>query len=102
MNTLVEMLSPGFLLREALIGSVLVGCLCPLVGVYFVLRRMLFLGVALPQLSAAGIALAFLLYRMLVGQHQHLMPSERWLAMLGSLSCTLRGTVGAGGAGAAS
>jgi ABC-type Mn2+/Zn2+ transport system permease subunit len=90
-NTLVEMLSPGFLLREALIGSVLVGCLCPLVGVYFVLRRMIFLGVALPQLSAAGIALAFLVYRMFVGQHQHFMPSERWLAMLGSLSCTCVG-----------
>ena len=72
-------------------GSVLVGCLCPLVGVYFVLRRMIFLGVALPQLSAAGIALAFLVYRMFVGQHQHFMPSERWLAMLGSLSCTFVG-----------
>ena len=91
MNTLVEMLSPGFLLREALMGSVLVGCLCPLVGVYFVLRRMFFLGVALPQVSAAGIALAFLVYRMFVGQHQHFMPSERWLAMLGSLSCTFVG-----------
>jgi ABC-type Mn2+/Zn2+ transport system permease subunit len=90
-STLVEMLSPGFLLREALMGSVLVGCLCPLVGVYFVLRRMIFLGVALPQVSAAGIALAFLVYRMFVGQHQHLMPSERWLAMLGSLSCTFVG-----------
>ena len=91
MNTLVEMLSPGFLLREALIGSVLVGCLCPLVGVYFVLRRMIFLGVALPQLSSAGIALAFLVYRMFVGQHQHFVSSERWLALLGSLSCTLVG-----------
>jgi ABC-type Mn2+/Zn2+ transport system permease subunit len=90
-NTLVEILSPGFLLREALVGSVLVGCICPLVGVYFVLRRMIFLGVALPQLSAAGIALAFLLYRLLVGQHQHFVPSERWLAMSGSLSCTLVG-----------
>ena len=91
MNTLVEILSPGFILREALIGSVLVGCLCPLVGVYFVLRRMIFLGVALPQLSSAGIALAFLVYRMFVGQHQHFVPSERWLALLGSLSCTLVG-----------
>ena len=52
---------------------------------------MLFLGVASPSSSAAGIALAFLLYRMLVGQHQHLIPSERWLAMLGSLSCTCVG-----------
>ena len=91
MNTLIEMLSPGFILREALIGSVLIGCLCPLVGVYFVLRRMIFLGVALPQLSSAGIALAFLVYRMCVGQHQHFVPSERWLALLGALSCTLVG-----------
>ncbi len=91
MNTLVEIISPGFLLREALIGSVLVGCICPLVGVYFVLRRMIFLGVALPQVSAAGIALAFLVYRILVGQHQHFIASERWLAMTGSLSCTLIG-----------
>src|SRR4029450_6017391 len=37
------------------------------------------------------IALAFLVYRMFVGQHQHFMPSERWLAMLGSLSCTCVG-----------
>ena len=91
MDTLVEIVSPGFLLRDALIGSVLVGCICPLVGVYFVLRRMIFLGVALPQVSAAGIAFAFLTYRTLVGQHQHFMPSERWLAMLGSLSWTLVG-----------
>ena len=89
MNTLVEILSPSFLLREALVGSVLVGCICPLVGVYFVLRRMIFLGVALPQVSAAGIALAFLVYRILVGQHQHFIASERWLATTGSLSCTL-------------
>ena len=91
MNTLVEIISPGFLLREALIGSILVGVICPLVGVYFVLRRMIFLGVALPQVSAAGIALAFLVYRILVGQHQHFIASERWLAMTGSLSCTLIG-----------
>jgi ABC-type Mn2+/Zn2+ transport system permease subunit len=52
---------------------------------------MIFLGVALPQLSAAGIACAFLLYRLLVGQHQHFAPSERLLALLGSLSWTLVG-----------
>lgn len=91
MDTLVEIVSPGFLLREALVGSVLVGCMCPLVGVYFVLRRMIFLGVALPQMSAAGIAFAFLVYRLLVGQHQHFVPNERLLALLGSLSWTLIG-----------
>src|ERR671937_275039 len=57
MSTVVEVLTPGFILRDALIASVLVGFVCPLVGVYFVLRRMIFLGVALPQLSAAGVAL---------------------------------------------
>jgi ABC-type Mn2+/Zn2+ transport system permease subunit len=91
LDTLVEIVSPGFLLREALVGSVLVGCMCPLVGVYFVLRRMIFLGVALPQMSAAGIAFAFLVYRMFVGQHQHFVPNERLLALFGSLSWTLVG-----------
>ncbi len=84
MTTLAEMLSPDFLLRNALIGSVLVGLVCPLIGVYFVLRRMIFLGVALPQLSAAGVAFAFLL-RSVVGVHQHGESGERVLAMVGSL-----------------
>ena len=60
MNALLEILSPSFLLRDALLGSLLVGLVCPLVGVYFVLRRMIFLGVALPQISSAGIAFSFL------------------------------------------
>jgi ABC-type Mn2+/Zn2+ transport system permease subunit len=89
-NTLLEMLSPDFLLRNALIGSILVGIVCPLVGVYFVLRRMIFLGVALPQLSAAGVAFAFLL-RSSVGFHQHGEPGERLLAMVGSLGFALIG-----------
>jgi ABC-type Mn2+/Zn2+ transport system permease subunit len=91
MNLLLQMLSPAFLLRDALVGSVLVGVVCPLVGVYFVLRRMIFLGVALPQLSAAGIAFAFLAYRTVVGAHQHLEIGERVLAMLGSTGFTLGG-----------
>jgi len=81
---LAEMLSPDFLLRNALVASVLVGLVCPLVGVYFVLRRMIFLGVALPQLSAAGVACAFLLTS-LAGVHEHGEQSERLLAMAGSL-----------------
>jgi hypothetical protein len=52
---------------------------------------MIFLGVALPQMSAAGIAFAFLGYRICVGQHQHFVPNERLLAMLDSLSWTLVG-----------
>src|SRR2546427_7989433 len=91
MNALFEILSPDFLLRQALIGSVLVGLVCPLVGVYFVLRRMIFLGVALPQLSAAGIACAFFVYRVVVGPHQHFGLTERSLAMIGSFAFTLTG-----------
>lgn len=91
MSGLIEILRVDFLLRDALRASVLVGLLCPLIGVYFVLRRMIFLGVALPQLSAAGIAFAFLAYRGLVGTHQHAAPSERLLAMAGSFGFTLAG-----------
>ena len=91
MSTLFEILDPNFLLHDALVGSLLVGLVCPLVGVYFVLRRMIFLGVALPQLSAAGIAFAFFAYRAAVGVHAHEEPSERALAMVGSFAFTLVG-----------
>lgn len=90
MSTLAEMLRPDFLLRNALVGSILVGVVCPLVGVYFVLRRMIFLGVALPQLSAAGVAFAFFL-RSLVGFHEHGETGERVLALVGSLGFALVG-----------
>ena len=91
MTTLIEILSPDFLLRQALIGSVLVGLICPLVGVYFVLRRMIFLGVALPQLSAAGIAFAALVHQIITNLYMHIELSERWLATIGSMSFTLVG-----------
>src|SRR4026209_293000 len=91
MNTLFEILHPDFLLRQALIGSVLVGLVCPLVGVYFVLRRMIFLGVALPQLSAAGIAFALLMHRTVIGPHPHGGASDAMMARLGATTFTLGG-----------
>src|SRR5205823_6406048 len=54
-------------------------------------RRMIFLGVALPQLSAAGIASAFVAFQFLVGPHEHGQVSERALAMAGSFAFTLGG-----------
>jgi ABC-type Mn2+/Zn2+ transport system permease subunit len=93
MSALLEILSPTFLLRDALVASVLVGFTCPLVGVYFVLRRMIFLGVALPQVSAAGIAFAFLAYKLMVGPHERLEVSEHVLAIIGSFVFTLVATV---------
>lgn len=93
MSTLVDILSPTFLLRDALIASVLVGLVCPLVGGYFVLRRMIFLGVALPQVSAAGVACSFLAYKVLVGPHVHPDVSEHALAIIGSFAFTLAATL---------
>src|SRR5207249_4664558 len=91
MSTLVDILRPDFLLRDALVGSVLVGIVCPLVGAYFVLRRLIFLGVALPQLSAAGIAASFVFFQLVVGPHEHGQVSERALAMGGAFVFTLGG-----------
>jgi ABC-type Mn2+/Zn2+ transport system permease subunit len=91
MSTIIEVLKPGFLLRDALVASVLIGAVCPLVGVYFVLRRMIFLGVALPQLSAAGISFALLMHRTLAGPHPHGGVTDSIMARLGATAFTLIG-----------
>ncbi len=46
------------LFREALYGTVVIALACSVLGVYVVLRRIVFVGAALAQLSSAGIALA--------------------------------------------
>lgn len=62
MESLREILDPNFLLRNSVYVSLIVGFACPLVGVFLVLRRMVFLGVALPQISSTGVALALSLH----------------------------------------
>lgn len=47
--------------REASYGALLIGLGCSALGVYVVLRRIVFAGAALAQLSSAGIALALFL-----------------------------------------
>ncbi len=88
MSQLLEILKPGFLLHHALYGSAVMGFVCPLVGVYFLLRRLVFWGVALPQVSAAGIACAFMLqglgWSMLAGAE----TQEKHLAIIGSVVFT--------------
>src|SRR5688572_19817934 len=49
------------LFKEALYGSLLIAVACSALGVYVVLRRIVFVGAALAQLSSAGIALALFL-----------------------------------------
>jgi ABC-type Mn2+/Zn2+ transport system permease subunit len=46
------------LFREALYGALVIGLACSVLGVYVVLRRIVFVGAALAELSSAGIALA--------------------------------------------
>jgi len=94
-DKLVEILRPDFLLHHALYGSVVVGLVCPLVGVYFLLRRLVFWGVALPEVSAAGIACAFLLQ----GFGLNLLAAggeaqERHLAIAGSVLFTIAAILG--------
>src|ERR1043166_5409997 len=82
METLREIFDPNFLLRNSVYMSLLVGLACPLVGVYLLLRRLVFMGVALPQISSCGIAFAFALHAW--GLIPHSAGSENTLAFLGS------------------
>lgn len=50
------------LFRYALAGIVLVSFICSYLGVYLVLKRIIFLGVAIAQISSMGVAFAFLLH----------------------------------------
>src|SRR5919197_560359 len=53
-NTLATIL----LFREALYGALVIALACSVLGVYVVLRRIVFVGAALAEISSAGIALA--------------------------------------------
>jgi zinc transport system permease protein len=46
------------LFREALYGALIIALACSVLGVYVVLKRIVFVGAAMAQLSSAGIALA--------------------------------------------
>src|SRR5437762_3393392 len=92
MDTLCEVLDPNFLLRNSVYMSLLVGLACPLVGVYLLLRRLVFMGVALPQISSCGIAFAFALHAW--GIVPHFEGSENTLALGGSTVFTLAAILG--------
>ncbi|MDR3228244.1 MAG: metal ABC transporter permease [Puniceicoccales bacterium] len=51
-----DIFSTGFLLRHALDATLVLGATAPVAGCFLLLRRATFLGVALPQVSAAGMA----------------------------------------------
>jgi ABC-type Mn2+/Zn2+ transport system permease subunit len=85
MESLRQILSPDFLLRNSVYTSVLIGFACPLVGVFLVLRRLVFMGVALPQISSTGVAIALSVPLWLGAiQPEHAVQSEHMLAFVGS------------------
>ena len=85
METLRQILAPDFLLRNSVYTSVLIGLACPLVGGFLVLRRLVFMGVALPQISSTGVAIALCVPMWLgVLQPEHAAHSEHLLAFIGS------------------
>jgi ABC-type Mn2+/Zn2+ transport system permease subunit len=90
METLSQILSPDFLLRNSIYTSVLVGLACPLVGVFLVVRRLVFMGVALPQISSTGVAIALSL-PMWFGFKltEHSSHSAHTLAFIGSITFSL-------------
>src|SRR6185369_423836 len=89
-GTLKQVLSPDFLLRNSVYTSVLIGFACPLVGVFLVLRQLVFMGVALPQISSTGVAIALSLPVWLgTMPPEHASHSEHLLAFAGSLVFSL-------------
>jgi len=69
MNDLIGLIAQ---FRWAVLASVLTGAICPLLGVYFVMRRMILLGIALPQVSSAGIAFVVMIAQLI---RLHFLPA---------------------------
>jgi ABC-type Mn2+/Zn2+ transport system permease subunit len=88
-STLFEIVNPSYLLFPALVGTMIMGLVCPLVGSYLVLRRTIFLGLTLPEIAAAGVSFTFWLQQ--AGLLPQLGESERGIAMVGSLVFTFLG-----------
>jgi ABC-type Mn2+/Zn2+ transport system permease subunit len=59
---MLEMLSIPFM-RQALLASLLLGVMLSYLGIHVVKRRIVFVDLAIAQLSAVGVALAMLLDR---------------------------------------
>jgi ABC-type Mn2+/Zn2+ transport system permease subunit len=88
-TTLLEIVQPSYLLFPALLGTLILGLVCPLVGSYLILRRTVFLGLTLPQIAAAGVAFTFWLQQ--TGLLPQLGQGEMGIAMFGSLAFTFLG-----------
>ena len=81
---MTEFFSPDFLFRNAILGGLGVALLCSVLGIYLVLRRLVLIGVALPQASAAGIAGVF----WFTGHAHAEGQAAHFVALAGSLGAT--------------
>ena len=86
---LKEITKDDFILRHSIYVTLMVGAVCPLIGSFLILRRLIFLGVALPQVSSAGVAAALALH--ILAGHESVFhdASETHLALAGSIIFTL-------------
>ena len=87
------MLNAVLLFREALYGALVIGIACGILGVWVVLRRIVFVGAALAQLSSAGIALAFWLsgFGAVAGLGRHPVALSLVVTLVGALFFGLGG-----------
>src|SRR5262249_15833637 len=73
--------------RDSMAAVLLAGAMCAALGVYVVLRRVVFVGAALTQISGVGVALAFWLASFATGE-VHEAPiwlDPRWLSLIAAL-----------------
>jgi zinc transport system permease protein len=83
MNALLEMVRQDFMLN-VLAGTTIVAAMCSFLGVFIVLRRAVFVGAALAQVSSLGVALSFVTCGILgqwMGRHIHFPPQPFALAL---------------------
>jgi ABC-type Mn2+/Zn2+ transport system permease subunit len=85
---MLELLSLPFMWM-ALAAGLLVGCLCAYLGIFLILKRIVFVGVALSEIAAAGLALGLSLQSWLGGAAE----SAPEISRLVSLVVTLVGIV---------
>ena len=92
------MLSAALLFKDALYGALIIGLVCSALGVYVVLRRIVFVGAAIAQLSSAGIALALFLSGMgwATGMTAHPVAFSLVFALAGAMFFGLGGGARAG------
>ena len=76
----------GLILQKwSLVGGLLVAAVCAYLGVYVVLKRIVFVGASLAQISSAGIALAFLLGQTWVFFDKHPVGVSLVVTLIGTL-----------------